>query len=165
MDFIFDVRENLNDFTFINNYVDQDFVDRYKLFVAGKRPNIERGVWEYYVKSRKAGDYRQMILNSLYHPPFIKVDAEKSKGGTLYLNHRFEEKPLVKEFIANTLLGVGYLWGGPVKLETTELVQDQRAEKRYLYGSTAKSQDEEIRRTPRRVVYSVDRQKLVKTVL
>jgi stage V sporulation protein R len=35
----------------------------------------------------------------------------------------FEGKPLVREFIANTMLGIEYLWGGPVKLETSEVVE------------------------------------------
>jgi stage V sporulation protein R len=36
--------------------------------------------------------------------------------------HRFEGKPLVKDFIANTMLGIEYLWGAPVQLETSEVV-------------------------------------------
>lgn len=120
-DYIFKVRENFCDFMFINTFVDQDFINRYKLFVAGKRINPEKRVWEYYVWSRKAEDYRQMLLDSLYHPPHIQVDPEKNGENTLYLVHTFEEKPLVKEFIANTLLGIEYLWGGPVQLETSEV--------------------------------------------
>jgi stage V sporulation protein R len=61
-DFIYKLRENIDDFTFINTFVDQDFINRYKLFVAGKRLNQSRGVIEYYVKSRKAEDYRQKII-------------------------------------------------------------------------------------------------------
>ena len=107
---------------FINTFVDQDFVNQYKLFVAGRRLNQQRGVWEYYVKSRNAGRYRQMLLDTLYHPPCIDIDLEKSKNSDLYLVHRFEGKPLVKDFIANTMLGIEYLWGAPVKLETSEVV-------------------------------------------
>jgi stage V sporulation protein R len=122
MDFLFKLRDNLNDFMFINTFVDQDFMDQYKLFVAGKRLNEQRGVWEYYVKSRSADSYRQMLLDTLYHPPCIDIDQEKSKNSDLYLVHRFEGKPLVKDFIANTMLGIEYLWGAPVKLETSEVV-------------------------------------------
>src|SRR5210317_186826 len=121
--FVYKVRENLNDFMFINTFVDQDFINRTKLFVAAKRLNQSRGVWEYYVKSRKARDYRQMLFDSLYHPPHISINPEKSKTGDLYLFHHFEGKPLVKEFIANTMMGIEYLWGAPVKLETSEVVQ------------------------------------------
>ncbi|MFC1880638.1 SpoVR family protein [Thermodesulfobacteriota bacterium] len=122
MDFLFKLRDNLNDFIFINTFVDQDFIDQYKLFVAGRRLNEQRGVWEYYVKSRSADSYRQMLLDTLYHPPCIEIDQEKSNNGDLYMVHRFEGKPLVKDFIANTMLGIEYLWGTPVKLETSEVV-------------------------------------------
>jgi len=120
-EFVYKVRENLNDFMFINTFVDQDFISRNNLFVAGKRLNENKGVWEYYVKSRKAKDYRQMLFDTLYHPPHITVNKEKSKNGYLYLNHHFEGRPLVKEFIVNTMLGIEYLWGAPVKLETSEV--------------------------------------------
>ncbi|MDJ0985285.1 MAG: SpoVR family protein [Desulfobacterales bacterium] len=119
--FVYNVRENLNDFMFINTFVDQDFINRNNLFVAGKRLNQNRGVWEYYVKSRKAEDYRQMLFDTLYHPPHIIIDLEKSKNGDLYLYHHFEGKPLVKEFIANTMMGIEYMWGATVKLETSEV--------------------------------------------
>jgi stage V sporulation protein R len=50
----------------------------------------------------------------------IEIVPENSTDGCLYLNHRHEGKPLVNEYIANTLLGIEYLWGNPVKLETSE---------------------------------------------
>ncbi len=120
-EFIFKIRENFSDFTFINAFVDQDFVTRNKLFVAGQRLNQQKMVWEYYVRSRKAEDYRNMLMDSLYHPPYISIDPEKNISKTLYMTHHFEEKPLVAEFIANTMLGIEYLWGYPVQLETHEV--------------------------------------------
>jgi stage V sporulation protein R len=121
-EFIFDVRQNYSDFSFINQFVDQDFITRNNLFVAGKRLNEQRMVWQYFVKSRKARDYRDMLFASLYHPPHVTIDHEKGEqAGTLYLVHKFEGKPLVKEYIPNTLLGLEYLWGGPVELETHEV--------------------------------------------
>jgi stage V sporulation protein R len=121
-EFIFKVRETLCDFIFINKFVDQEFVTGNNLFVAGKRLDKDRMVWQYYVKSRKAVDYRQMLLDALYHPPHIDIDNEKGDDNTLYLVHHFEGKPLVKEFVANTMLGLEYLWGHPVQLETSEVV-------------------------------------------
>jgi len=117
---LFRVRENFCDFTFINSFVDQDFIDKNQLFVAGRRLNKQRMVWEYYVRSRKAEDYRQMLFASLYHPPQIEIIPEKATNGELYLSHRIEGKPLVSEYIANTMLGIEYLWGSPVKLETSD---------------------------------------------
>jgi stage V sporulation protein R len=124
--FIFDVRENFSDFTFINSFVNQDFVTANKLFVAGRRLNQKKMVWEYYVQSRNAEDYRQMLMETLYHPPCIEVDPDKTGDNGIYLNHRFEGKPLLAGYIANTMLGIEYLWGGPVELETTEVVPTPR---------------------------------------
>jgi stage V sporulation protein R len=121
-EFIFDIRQNYSDFTFINQFVDQDFITRNNLFVAGRRLNESRMVWEYYVKSRKAEAYRQMLFASLYHPPHVVIDHEKGKAaGSLYLVHQFEGKQLIKEYIPNTLLGLEYLWGSAVELETHEV--------------------------------------------
>ncbi|MBU0986605.1 MAG: SpoVR family protein [Proteobacteria bacterium] len=127
-DFIFKIRENFCDSMFVHTFLDQDFMTRYNLFVAGKRLNQQRMVWEYYVKSRRVQDFRQMIENALYHPPHIEIDPEKSINHTLYLVHRFEDKPLVKEFISNTMMGIEYLWGGPVLLETSEIVSASPAQ-------------------------------------
>ncbi|MSN24388.1 MAG: SpoVR family protein [Geobacter sp.] len=118
--FIFKVRENLSDYLFLKNYLDQDFIDKHKLFVAGKRLDKQRMVWQYYVKSRKAQDYQQMIQDTLYHPPVISVDEKRCFDGNLYLMHKFEGKQLVQEYIANTMVGIEYLWGAPVHLETSE---------------------------------------------
>jgi stage V sporulation protein R len=119
---VFKVREDFNDFMFINTFVDQEFVDRHKLFVVGQRLNSAKGKLEYYIRSRDAGKYKHMLLNGLYHPPCIEIDKTKNEENCIYLNHHFEGKPLVREFIPNTMVGIEYLWGGPVKLETSEPV-------------------------------------------
>ncbi len=119
-DTILHISRNYCDFMFINEFVDQAFVDRHRLFVAGKRLNRNRMTWEYFIQSRDAGRYRQMLIDALYHPPHIEIDARRTEKGPLVLIHRFEDKPLVTEYIANTMLGIEYLWGRPVILETTE---------------------------------------------
>ncbi|MEI7594103.1 MAG: SpoVR family protein [Bacteroidota bacterium] len=118
---IFSIRRDFSDFMLINTFVDQDFVDDHGLFVTGKRLNQQRGMVEYYVKSRKAKDYKKMLLDSLYHPPKIDVDTNKSNDEHLYLIHRFEGKQLYNGFIPDTMLGISVLWGGSIQLETTEI--------------------------------------------
>ena len=157
-DAIFDIRENFCDFMFINTFLDQDFVDRHELFVAGRHLNAQKMVWEYYVKSRNAENYKKMVLDTLYHPPKIDIVPEKSDGKILYLNHVFEGKPLVKEFIPNTMLGIEYLWGGPVKLETTDILEIR----------TTASTPDEVKPSDikwQRVVYSMENRKLTKTAI
>lgn len=169
LEYIFHVRENFSDFMFINTYVDQDFVDRYHVFVAGKRLNRQKGVWEYYIKSRKAEEYKAMLLESLYHPPHIVVDEEKTDAGPLYLNHQFEGKPLVQEFIENTMLGIEYLWGGSVKLETSELVEDRPTDPSgydfYGFRSQRTDNQGEKRYKFGRVLYTMEKKRLTRTLL
>jgi len=163
-DFIFHVRENFSDFMLINTFVDQDFVTRNDLFTASRRLNRQKMVWEYVVQSRKADDYRQMLMDSLYHPPRITVDPEKTTNHTLYLVHRFEEKPLVKDFIQNTLMGIEYLWGGPVQLETSDAVVTRTYPGHPLYGAATAAAAEEAtaKVTWQRVVYYMENRKLGK---
>jgi stage V sporulation protein R len=169
LEFVFRVREDFSDFMFINSFIDQDFVDRYKIFVVGKRLNSEKGVWEYYIKSRKAEEYKDMLLDSLYHPPYIEIDEKRTGEGVLYLNHRFEGKPLVKEFIENTMLGIEYLWGSPVKLETSEVVEDKPAAEQsyYFYGFNLPKADrkEEKKYLIRRVLYTMEKKILTRSLL
>ena len=168
-DYIFGVRENFSDFMLINSFVDQDFVDTHKLFVSGRRLNNQKGVWEYYVKSRDADDYKDMLLDSLYHPPYIDIDEAKTKDNCIYLNHHFEGKPLVKEFIPNTMIGLEFLWGGPVKLETTEPVEETGPSKQtplFFFPYTGyKEQPSEKESENRRVVYTMENKKLSRTQL
>jgi len=167
-DFIFKIRDDYCDFMFINTFVDQDFVSQNNLFVAGRRLNPGKMVWEYYVKSRKAGDYRQMLINSLYHPPHIEVDEKKCNDHTLYLVHHFEEKPLVKEFIANTMMGIEYLWGGPVQLETNEVVSVPMSRDTGMTSSFPTPQKQEIKEQElkwERVLYTMENRKISKKVI
>jgi len=125
--------------------------------------NSAKGVWEYFVQSRSAEKYRQMLLDSLYHPPFIEVEGRWTDESCIYLNHHFEGKPLVPEFVPNTMLGIEYLWGGAVKLETTELVE-AGAESR-TNGNTTPSADSGKEPTERRVLYTMKDRKISKEVL
>jgi stage V sporulation protein R len=151
---IFDLRKNFSDFMLVNTFVDQDFVDQHGLFVVGKRLNEEQGQWEYYVKSRKASDYKQMLLDSLYHPPLITVDEEKTTEDSLYLVHQYEGKQLYQSYVPDTLMGVEYLWGGQVQLETTERIREKQS---------AEEGSEKIRE--QRVLFTIKDRKVTKTLL
>lgn len=122
---IFKLRENFSDFTLVNTFVTQDFCDEYNLFVVGQRNNPERGTTEYYVKSRKAEDYKQMLINSLVHPVVVSVDESKTNDKNIYLSHKFEGKQLYAPYIPGTMMAIEYLWGGDVQLETTEILKKQ----------------------------------------
>ena len=150
---IFNLRKNFNDFTLINTFVDQDFVDKHDLFVVGKRLNQQRKTYEYYVKSRKAKDYKKMLIDSLYHPPLMSVDMKKSNDKLLYIVHKFEGKQLYKDYIQDTMIGIEYLWGASVSLQTTEIIRKRN-------NSTGKFTYEN-----KPVLYTITEKKLTKKTL
>ena len=103
-----------------------------------------------------------MLFEGLYHPPCIKVDRDKGGKHYLYLIHRFEDKPLVEEFVANTMMGIEYLWGGPVQLETSEVASVSPQPKNGL----AQSQEpKEPGIKWKRVLYTMKDRKLSKRTL
>jgi stage V sporulation protein R len=166
-DFIFDLRKNFNDFMFVNTFIDQDFVNDHRLFVADRRLNPSKMVWEYFVKSRRAEDYRDMILEKLYHPPHIVANKDGGEDKVLYLDHKFEGKPLVTDYIAGTLLGIEYLWGAPVKLETSEIVPSPSSggsPGHPAWSPHGKGEAEEEEVIWQRVVYTMKDRKLTKVV-
>ncbi len=168
-DYILKVRENFNDFTFINSFIDQEFVTAHNLFVAGKRFNNARMSIEYYIKSKKAEDYKEMLIDTLYHPPEIFVDLSLTKNGVLYLNHKFESKPLKTDYIENTMIGIEYLWGGPVHLETSEPATSGKTAAAYAnFWDPSSQQTEEKKPEPvkwKRMLYIMENRKLHKREL
>jgi len=158
-DYLFKVRSNYCDYLFIKEFINQDFTDHYDLFVTGKRLDTQRMVWQYYVKSRDANEYRDMVLASLYHPPHIEIAPERGEEGSLYLVHHFEGKQLVLEYIANTMVGIEFLWGAPVQLETSEAVVQQSR------SGAAREAGEEPEITWQRVVYTMKEKSLSRQVL
>ncbi|HNW99084.1 MAG TPA: SpoVR family protein [Bacteroidales bacterium] len=152
---IFSLRKNFSDFMLLNTFIDQDFMKEHDLFVVEKRANTERGVYEYFIKSRRAEDYKKMMLDSLYHPPYIKVIPEKTTEENLYLSHSFEAKQLYKPYIPDVLLGIEFLWGGQVQLETTEIVKQE----------TTSNEPEEQKYEYRKVLYTMKDKNISKTNL
>lgn len=159
-EYLLQVREDFDDFTFINTFVDQDFVDRFNLFLVGKRMNPRKKVWEYYVKSRDAEKYKKMLINSLYHPPHIEILESKTSKKELYLYHHFEEKPLVREYIENTMMGIEYLYGGEVHLETSEVEG-----KNFNAGRGDGQVRDKAQPVYKRVVYTMKERKLTRKVI
>jgi stage V sporulation protein R len=159
-DFIFSIRENFCDSMFINTFIDQDFVDLHKLFVVDKRLNKERMTWEYYVKSKKANHYKQMIADSLYHPPSIKIDVDDDN--TLVINHVFEGKPLYRDYLEGTLLGMEFLWGSKVHLYTHE-AEMKKTEQGQSQPVASEGPDDRI--TWKRFRYTMKDRKMTRVVI
>ncbi len=109
-----------------------------------------------------------MLFDSLYHPPHISINPEKSQNGDLYLNHHFEAKPLVQDFIANTMMGIEYLWGAPVKLETSEVEKVESPKIQIPIPGLAMPLEDDSKQMEvkwQRVLYTMEDRKLSKVTL
>ena len=161
---LFEARRNFDDYMLVNFLSDddfQDFVSRHNLFVAGFRPSQKRrGFAEVYIKSRSGKKYRDMLNKSLYHPPYVVINEDKGQEGDLYLDHIFEGRSLVTKYIPQVLIGLAYLAGGRVKLETTEFEVEQASHRRQFHDP-----DAEIEYKKLRVLYACDKKKVERTVL
>lgn len=127
--FLFTFRKNVDDALLVNFLSEedfQDFVDKYQLFIAGLRVTEEtftQGLLDVYIKSKSGQEFRKMLNRYyLYHPPHISIREDKMNKGELYLDHTYESRILVNKYIPAVLIGLAYLWGKTVKLETTEWV-------------------------------------------
>jgi stage V sporulation protein R len=103
-----------------------------------------------------------MVLDSLIHPPHIEIESKKENNGILHLVHRFESKPLVKDYIKNTMLGIEFLWGKPVQLDTHELVSSPQP--RLSAPSGRRRELDEGEKKWQRVRYTMENRKLTKTI-
>jgi stage V sporulation protein R len=159
------VRKYFSDYKFIDTFIDDDFMKKNKLFIVGRRLNEKKGTYEYYIKSKKAKDYKNKILDTLYHPPEIEINPESIvfiKDKELYLNHIFEGKPLITKYIKNVLIGIEYLWGNRVLLETSEPedYSNRIASPFYIAQLKAAIEDSDAPIEWQRVVYSVKDKKI-----
>ena len=145
---IFKLRKEFSDFELINRFVDQDFMDKHKLYVIGQRINQQERKMEYYIKSRKAEDYKKMLIGILPDPPHITVNLKKTNEESLYLKHHFEGKPLITQFIPNTMIGIEHIWGNAVLLDTTEVIMGQNDQGQFTMNNQVryKMKDKKIRK-------------------
>ena len=160
---LFEAVRNFDDFMLVNFLSDDDFqdlVNKRKLFVAGRRISQDEPLVEIFVKSRNGKEYRKMLNDSLYHPPYVLINEEKAEEGELYLDHIFEGRTLVTKYIPAVLVGLSYLWGNLVQLETTEFEIDEEEKELQLIDPEYKPEYKKVR-----VLYVCDGQDVKRIVI
>lgn len=161
---LFEIRKNFDDYMLVNFLSDedfQDFVDKYQLFVAGIRLSQKNfGKAEIYIKSRSGKKYREMLNGTLYHPPHVVISEEKAEKNELYLDHIFEGRTLVTKYIPAVLIGLSYLWGDDVALETTEFEFEEKN-----FWERMQNPDESPEFKKLRVLYTCQDKKIKRNIL
>jgi stage V sporulation protein R len=112
---IFEVRKHYNDVTFIDEFLNLEFVVDQKLFTYGYNEKHQR--WE--VMEREFKKVKEKLLHMLtnFGQPVIAVeDGNHDNRGELLLVHKHDGVDLKLDYARETLKNVQSLWRRPVNL-------------------------------------------------
>ena len=114
---LFEVRSFHNDVTFIDEFLDEDFCHKTKMFLY----EIDARSGKAVISTREFKDVKRQLLKQLtnFGNPLISVvDGNYKNRGELLLLHKHDETDLKHEFTLETLKNIFLLWHRPVHLET-----------------------------------------------
>jgi len=113
---IFEVRTIYNDVSFIDEFLTEEFVDRFKMYQHRRDPNTG----EVQIVSR---DYKKVKATLLHHltnmgQPFVYVaDGNYLNRGDLFLAHKFNGLEVDASKAEQVLQSLRLIWGRPVHLQ------------------------------------------------
>jgi stage V sporulation protein R len=116
---LFEVRKVMNDLTFLDTFLTEEFCERHKLFVYQWNPRTNR----HEIASRDFRQVKEGLLRSLTnlgHPAIAVLDANHKNRGELYLAHSWDGQDLKYDEATETLKHLFRIWQRPVHLETKE---------------------------------------------
>lgn len=114
---IFEVRRVCNDITFIDEYLTEEFVERFKLYTYA----FNRRTNQYEIAERDFKKVKEKMLFQLTNmgQPFVYVtDGNFQNKGELLLLHKHQGLDLDIRWARETLRSFSELWKRPVNIET-----------------------------------------------
>ncbi len=114
---MFEVRRTHNDVMFIDEFLTQEFCEKYKLFVY----ELDGSEDQFEVVTREFGKIKQKLLSQFTNggQPIIRVvDANFGNTGELYLEHAHDGEDLEIAKSKLTLENLFKVWSRPVSLKT-----------------------------------------------
>jgi len=115
-DKVFEVRAMYNDYMLINEFLDQDFCDKWKFYIYGRYPN-----GEHKIVTRDYKEVRRVLLNqySTGNLPDIRLVEPNFRGKRIMLlEHQYNDNPLHPKETVDTLRSLFSLWKAPVAIST-----------------------------------------------
>ena len=114
---IFEVRRVCNDVTFIDEYLTEEFVERYKMYTYA----YNRRTNQYEIADRDFKKVKEKLLFQLTNrgQPFIYVtDGNFQNKGELLLWHKHQGLDLDVKWSRETMRALSEIWKRPVNVET-----------------------------------------------
>lgn len=128
---IFEVRKVCNDITFIDEYLTEEFCERFKLYTYA----FNRRTNQYEIADRDFKKVKDKLLFQITNlgQPFIYVtDGNFQNKGELLLSHKHQGLDLDVKWTRETLRSLSEIWKRPVNIETE--VDGQKKIFSYLNG-------------------------------
>jgi stage V sporulation protein R len=123
---IFEVRKYYDDLTALLEFFTPEFCEKYEFFDWKKQPN-----GEYVVQDTGASGYKKIkkkLLGKYLNgglPEIHLVDPNHRGKGYLFLQHKFDDKPLHTPWVPAVMESICYLWKNEVYLSTMDPKTDQ----------------------------------------
>lgn len=114
---IFEVRKVCNDVTFLDEYLTEEFVDRFKMYTYG----FNRRTNQYEIVDRDFKKVKEKLLFQLSNQgqPFVYVtDGNYQNKGELLLWHKHQGLDLDQRWSRETMRALHEVWKRPVNVET-----------------------------------------------
>ena len=114
---IFDVRRACNDVTFIDEFLTEEFVERFKLYTY----SFNRRTNQYEISDRDFKKVKEKLLFQLTNlgQPFVYVtDGNYQNKGELLLTHKHQGLDLDVKWSRETMRSLSEIWKRPVNVET-----------------------------------------------
>ncbi len=114
---IFKVRQMDNDITFIDNYITEEFVERYQLYTY----EFNRRTNQFEIAERDFKKVKEKLLGQLTNmgQPFVFVtDLNFENRGELLLWHQHQGVDLDLRWAKETMANTSRIWNRPVNLQT-----------------------------------------------
>jgi stage V sporulation protein R len=114
---IFEVRRVCNDVTFIDEYLSEEFVDRFKLYTY----SFNRRTNQYEIADRDFKKVKEKLLFQLTNlgQPFVYVtDGNFQNKGELLLWHKHQGLDLDAKWSRETMRSLCEIWKRPINVET-----------------------------------------------
>jgi len=134
---VFEVREVHNDLTAIQQFVDQEFVDNYELYVW-ERHQTHDGGWEYRIKTRDARQIKRLLMQRYSNggrPDIRLVDPNYAGKDIFLLEHFWEGRLLARHYAEATLICLWNIWnnGGMASKRPVALATKDKDEREFLF--------------------------------
>lgn len=114
---IFEVRRVCNDVTFIDEYLTEEFVERFKLYTYA----FNRRTNQYEIAERDFKKVKEKLLFQITNlgQPFVYVtDGNFQNKGEMLLWHKYQGLDLDVKWSKETMKSIGEIWKRPVNVET-----------------------------------------------